>query len=105
MQLARRLLGSYVGLRDRGLLRLHNRPLSLVATSLVALVFADAGVDHARAQSEPLVGPAAFGDWRADRPGVSRLIKAEDLPRPGATPSSANVSRVVPRPPAVHRKV
>jgi glucose/arabinose dehydrogenase len=100
MQLERRFLGSYVGLRDRGLLRLHNRPLSLVAMSLVALVCASAGVDHARAQSEPLVGPAAFGDWRADRPGVSRLIKAEDLPRPGATPSSANVSRIVPRPPA-----
>jgi glucose/arabinose dehydrogenase len=100
MQLERRLLGSYVGLRDRGSLRLHNRPLSLVATSLVALVFAGCGVDQARAQSEPLVGPAAFGDWRADRPGVSRLIKPDDLPRPGATPSSANVSRVVPRPPA-----
>jgi glucose/arabinose dehydrogenase len=100
MQLERRLLGSYVGLRDRGSLRLHNRPLLLVATSLVALVFAGCGVDQARAQSEPLVGPAAFGDWRADQPGVSRLIKPDDLPRPGATPSSASVSRVVRRPPA-----
>jgi glucose/arabinose dehydrogenase len=100
MQLERRLLGSYVGLRDRGSLRLHNRPLLLVATSLVALVFAGCGVDQARAQSEPLVGPAAFGDWRADQPGVSRLIKPDDLPRPGATPSSASVSRVGRRPPA-----
>jgi glucose/arabinose dehydrogenase len=31
-------------------------------------------------------------------PGVSRLIKPEHLPKPGATPSRANVSRVVPRP-------
>jgi glucose/arabinose dehydrogenase len=29
---------------------------------------------------------------------VSRLIKPEDLPKPGATPSAANVSHVVPRP-------
>ena len=50
------------------------------------------------AQSAPLTGTAAFGDWRADQPGLSRLIKPEDLPLPGATPSTANVSRVVPRP-------
>src|SRR5882757_3673730 len=37
-------------------------------------------------------------DWRADKPGLVRIIRPEDLPRPGATPSAANVSRVVPRP-------
>jgi glucose/arabinose dehydrogenase len=67
---------------------------------LLAAAFAGAGLDHAMAQSGPLTGTAAFGDWRADRPGVSRLIKPEDLPPPGATPSAANVSRVVPRPAA-----
>jgi len=105
MRLERRFLGSYVGLRDRGSLRLHHRRLCLMATYLVAAsVFAGGGgVDRALAQSGPLLGTAAFGDWRADKPGVSRLIKAEDLPRPGATPSSANVSRVVPRPAAVYR--
>ena len=64
----------------------------------LALLLAAAFVVPAMAQSEPLVGSAAFGDWRADMPGVSRLIKPEDLPKPGATPSSANFSRVVPRP-------
>ena len=64
------------------------------------LVVAGAGVCGALAQSGPLVGTAAFGDWRGDKPGVSRLIRPEDLPRPGATPSSANVSRVAPRPSA-----
>ncbi|MDB5637818.1 MAG: sorbosone dehydrogenase [Bradyrhizobium sp.] len=63
-------------------------------------MFAGAGVGHAVAQTGPLVGTAAFGDWRADRPGVSRLIKPDDLPRPGATPSSASSSHVVPRPAA-----
>jgi glucose/arabinose dehydrogenase len=53
---------------------------------------------HALAQSTPLTGSAAFGDWRADKPGVRRLIKPEDLPQPGATASAANMSRVVRRP-------
>ena len=66
--------------------------------ALAGAVFAATGVGHALAQSGPLSGTAAFGDWRTDRPGVSRLIRPEDLPRPGATPSSANVSRVVKRP-------
>jgi glucose/arabinose dehydrogenase len=77
-------------------MRLHHHTL----TALVAAMFAGAGVGHAVAQTGPLVGTAAFGDWRADRPGVSRLIKPDDLPRPGATPSSASSSHVVPRPAA-----
>jgi glucose/arabinose dehydrogenase len=64
----------------------------------LALLLATAFIAPAIAQSERLVGTAAFGDWRADKPGVSRLIGAEDLPKPGATPSAANVSHVVPRP-------
>jgi glucose/arabinose dehydrogenase len=64
----------------------------------LALLLAAAFVVPAMAQPAPLVGAAAFGDWRADQPGVSRLIRPGDLPKPGATPSAANVSRVVPRP-------
>ena len=52
----------------------------------------------AAAQSATLEGKAAFGDWRADKPGIQRLIKPQDLPPPGATPSSASGSEVVPRP-------
>jgi glucose/arabinose dehydrogenase len=69
------------------------------------MVFTLAGVCQAAAQSEPLVGSAAFGDWRADKPGVTRLIKPQDLPQPGATPSASNGSRVVPRPAAVTLQV
>jgi glucose/arabinose dehydrogenase len=64
----------------------------------LALIWATACVAPAIAQSGPLVGAAAFGDWHADRPGVARLIKPEDLPKPGATPSAANVSHTVRRP-------
>jgi len=45
-----------------------------------------------------LTGPAAFGDWRSDAPGVRRLIRVEDLPAPFATSSAHNNPRVVPRP-------
>jgi glucose/arabinose dehydrogenase len=72
---------------------LRTRPLD----SLV-LAFAVGGMGQAMTQSAPLTGSAAFGDWRSDKPGVSRLIRPEDLPRPGATPSSANMSHVVARP-------
>lgn len=48
--------------------------------------------------AEPLQGPAAFGDWRADAPGVSRLIRPTDLPALGASRASASSARVV-RPP------
>jgi glucose/arabinose dehydrogenase len=63
----------------------------------MALMLAGTLAAPAMGQS-PLTGNAAFGDWRTDKPGVSRLIKPENLPKPGATPSAANVSRVVPRP-------
>ncbi len=94
-------------------MRLFDRALHLMAAHLAAAVFAGTGIGAASAQSlaqslaqsGPLVGSAAFGDWRADKPGVSRLIKPEDLPRPGATPSSASVAHVVARPPAASPQV
>jgi glucose/arabinose dehydrogenase len=64
----------------------------------LALILAAAFTVPANAQSSPLTGPAAFGDWRADKPGVVRLIKPADLPKPGATSSSANFPRVAGRP-------
>jgi glucose/arabinose dehydrogenase len=44
-----------------------------------------------------LEGRAAFGDWRADRPGVRRLITPRDLPPPQPAQSVANMVRVVHR--------
>jgi len=81
----------------------------LTRRSLPALVIATAGVVYASipavAQSETLTGSAAFGDWRADRPGLVRLIRPSDLPKPGATASSASGPHVTPRPPAAAPKV
>ena len=64
------------------------------ASALLAL----AAVSTAAAAEPPLTGKDAFGSWQLDKPGTTRLIRLQDLPAPGATPSSANVSRVVPRP-------
>ena len=77
-----------------------NRTISGL-TLLLAAAFAGA----AFAQSGVLVGSAAFGDWRSDKPGVTRLIRPEDLPKPGATSSAVNVSRIVARPSATMPQV
>jgi hypothetical protein len=66
----------------------------------LAAVVSVTGLGHTLGQSGPLVGAAAFGDWRSDKPGLSRIIKPEDMPKPGATSSVANFPHVVPRPPA-----
>ena len=66
----------------------HSRNCTGIAAWAFALTAAMVG--PALAQSEPLRGAAAFGDWRTNKPGVIRLIRPEDLPKPGATPSAAN---------------
>lgn len=46
----------------------------------------------------PRTGPAAYGDWSADAPGVVRLIRPTDLPPPRATPSASSGPSVASRP-------
>ena len=55
----------------------------------------------ALAADDVRTGPAAYGDWRTDAPGVRRLITPADMPPPNATGSVANPSRRAPRTPAV----
>src|ERR1700752_3126175 len=45
-----------------------------------------------------LKGTAAFGGWRADKPGVRRLLTPQDLPAPMLTQSAANFPGIVPMP-------
>ena len=45
-----------------------------------------------------LKGEGSFNDWSNERPGNRYLIKASDLPKPYATDSAPNQSKVVPRP-------
>ena len=71
----------------------HDLPFTAVAGAF--LVMAATAAD---AQPALLRGQQAFGDWQQDKPGTVRLIRPEDLPKPGATPSAASMSRVVRRP-------
>ncbi|QPC89870.1 sorbosone dehydrogenase family protein [Mesorhizobium sp. INR15] len=53
----------------------------------------------AQQAGEPVLkGAAAFGDWHADKPGVRRLIRPEDLPKPYVTKSASNGAGLVERP-------
>ena len=48
--------------------------------------------------SDTLKGAAAFGDWQQDKPGVRRIITAQDVPPPAPAEGTANFSQTVPRP-------
>jgi len=63
---------------------------------LAASGFVAAAISGIHAQT--LTGRDALGDWRADRPGVTRQITRDDLPKPWATPSAGNGPRIVRRP-------
>src|SRR5215468_5405835 len=73
-------------------------PRSPMVLATCVLFFAPAVFAQPAADSlgEPLVGKAAFGDWRTDAPLVRRKIT--DLPPPYATRSASNPPRVVPKP-------
>jgi glucose/arabinose dehydrogenase len=61
------------------------RPLILTAIpAAVLLVMTSYAAEPVR------TGEAAFGDWRSDAPGVRRLIKPSDLPKPFLTESASN---------------
>lgn len=65
----------------------------------LAAVVAVALAPPSLAQSGPhLIGAAAYGDWRADAPGVWRKITAADMPAPYASEPRAALSSVVARP-------
>lgn len=67
---------------------------ALIAGVSAALV---AGVSAAFAL-DSRGGNSAYGDWKTDSPGLMRKILPEDVQAPMATPSTANRSKVVPKP-------
>jgi glucose/arabinose dehydrogenase len=64
---------------------------------LAAVILAVSGGAHAQSTSV-LTGPAAYGDWTTDRPGVTRKIGPGDLPAPNPAGSARSNARVVERP-------
>src|SRR5437879_10702156 len=66
---------------------------------VIGLVFiTPTWAQKAAGSAQMLRGEGSFNDWGNERPGNRYLIKASDLPKPNATESAANQSKVVPRP-------
>jgi glucose/arabinose dehydrogenase len=63
---------------------------ALSASLLFVAGIGTVGAAGAEENVPVLKGDAAFGDWHADKPGVRRLIKASDLPKPSVTQSASN---------------
>jgi len=76
----------------------------LLLAAGVAGLSAAAPAGAAGGSDEVRAGPAAYGDWRGDAPGVRRHIAPSDLPTP-STKVAANFSTVVPRPDGALPKV
>jgi glucose/arabinose dehydrogenase len=70
---------------------------ALAVAAIVATSAAAASV-VAAPSDKTLEGAAAFGDWRADAPGVRRKITPADLPAPYTGESAASRSQIVARP-------
>src|SRR5580692_4150364 len=75
-------------------------PAALWITPLAAgLIFmASARAQNSTGAAQTLRGQGSFNDWSNERPGNRYLIKASNMPKPYATDSSPNQSKVVPRP-------
>ena len=64
-----------------------------------ALLLMLAGGAYVAAQQETVLkGSAAFGDWQQDKPGLRRLLTAQDLPAAAQAEATANMSQTVARP-------
>lgn len=74
---------------------MNRRNLALVSITGAAVL---ATIALAQPSASVLTGVAAFGDWSADRPGLTRHITPKDLPAPNPDESVRNNSQVAPRP-------
>ena len=72
----------------------HYLKLGLMTAGLIAAAWSGA---------QELKGTAAYGDWKTDKPGLTRLITAADVqkPLPAGDDSDANRSKVIPKPAGV----
>jgi glucose/arabinose dehydrogenase len=68
--------------------------LTVAAGCALLTIVSSAGASAQTVRS----GDSAYGDWQTDAPGVMRKITPVDLPAPLMTPSTANRSKVIPKP-------
>jgi glucose/arabinose dehydrogenase len=79
---------------------LRNIPTAFWITSLAAsLIFmSGAQAQNSGGAAQIMKGQSSLNDWNNERPGNRYLIRASDLPKPYATDSAPNQSKVVSRP-------
>src|SRR5277367_5863544 len=85
--------------RQKGITMRIRTIIALVSASLLSITSSPL-----RAQDTILTGPAAYGDWTKDAPGVWRRITAADLPQPSDKPAQS-ISTLVPEPAGVLPRV
>jgi glucose/arabinose dehydrogenase len=86
------------------------RIFALATVSIAAMIAAgtiaqETGSINPAEPATVLTGEDAFGDWRADAPGVIRHIRVADLGPPGETESASNAPENVAMPPGTLPKV
>ena len=74
--------------------------IRLAGLAAAAVLLATPGFAQ-QAEQPVLKGMAAFGDWKADSPGVRRLIVPEDMQKPYVTESASNGAGLAERPEGV----
>ena len=71
----------------------------LIAPLAAGTIFLSAaGAQNSGNKAQMGRGQGPYNDWGNEQPGNQYLIKAADLPKPYATESFTNQSKVVPRP-------
>src|SRR5260370_23956758 len=70
--------------------------IKIVSVARVLLASATTGAAIAENGGQPLKGKAAFGGWQQDKPGLRRLLTAQDLPP--ISKSTPNFAEVVAMP-------
>ena len=71
--------------------------MRLLRSTRMMLFLTIFSLSHASAQPVRQ-GPAAYGDWHSDAPGVIRHLTEADMPASSATPSASRGPRLVSRP-------
>lgn len=71
----------------------------------IAIVGSLAFAQPVSQRDQTLTGPAAYGDWRLDRPGLRRKIAIDHMPAAMATAAATNPPLVIKRPDNVSPKV
>jgi glucose/arabinose dehydrogenase len=75
--------------------RMTSNRRAMPAVFCIVVAFAATPGAGSAQETRSLVGPAAFGSWQEDAPGVRRLILPDDLPQPGATRSASGRAGLV----------